>query len=70
MSANGAPEESGAEFLYHVKRTILDFNEDKSGATQTTDVLGTFTELPVAKVAARSALASEGYLKDDFEVYE
>jgi hypothetical protein len=70
MSANGAPEESEAEFLYHVKRTILDFHEDKSGATQTTDVLGTFTELPVAKVAARSALASEGYLKDDFEVYE
>jgi hypothetical protein len=70
MSANGAPEESGAEFLYHVKRTILDFHEDKSGATQTTDVLGTFTELPAAKVAARSALASEGYLKDDFEVYE
>jgi len=70
MSANGAPEESGAEFLYHVKRTILDFHEDKSGATQTTDVLGTFTDLAAAKAAARSALASEGYLKDDFEVYE
>jgi hypothetical protein len=70
MSANGVPEESGAEFLYHVKRTILDFHEDKSGATQITDVLGTFTDLAAAKAAARSALASEGYLKDDFEVYE
>ena len=30
----------------------------------------TFTDLSAAKAAARSALASEGYLKDDFEVYE
>lgn len=68
-TANGAP---GAvpEFLYHVKRTITDFAEDKSGATRTTDVLGTFTSLPAAKVAANGALASEGYIKDDFELLE
>jgi len=56
--------------LYHVKRTITDFHSDPSGATRTTDILGTFTNLIAAKNAARSALASEGYLKDDFEVYE
>ena len=58
------------EFLYHVKRTIIDLLKDSSGATRTTDVLGTFTNLIAAKNAARSALASEGYLKDDFEKYE
>lgn len=58
------------EFLYHVKRTITDYHEDKSGATRITDVLGTFTDLHAAKLAARSALASEGYLKDDFDTFE
>jgi hypothetical protein len=66
MAANG----TAPEFLYHVKRTITDFHEDKSGATRTTDVLGSFTDLKAAKAAAYSALASEGYLKDDFELYE
>lgn len=64
-----APEQE-SEFLYHVKRTVTDFHEDKSGATRMTDILGTFTDLPAAKLAAHSALASEGYLKDDFELYE
>lgn len=68
MATNGTGEAS--EFLYHVKRTIIDFAEDKSGATQITDILGTFTELTAAKSAARSGLASEGYVKDDFETYE
>lgn len=57
------------ELLYHVKRTITDFHEDKSGATRTTDILGTFTDLQAAKGAAFSALASEGYVKDDFELH-
>ena len=69
MATNGTTGPA-SEFLYHVKRTITDFKNDKSGATQATDVLGTFTELAAAKSAARSALASEGYTKDDFEVYE
>jgi len=69
MATNGT-EGAQSEFLYHVKRTITDFSEDKSGSTQTTDILGTFTELAAAKSAARSALASEGYLKDDFETCE
>jgi hypothetical protein len=66
--ANGTSE--APEFLFHVKRTIIDYAEDKSGATQTTDILGTFTELTAAKNAALAGLASEGYVKDDFEVYE
>jgi hypothetical protein len=66
MSAN----ESSSELLFHVKRTITDFHEDKSGATRTTDILGTYTDLKVAKAAARSALASEGYIGDDFDVCE
>jgi len=71
MSATAAAtNEAEAEFLYHIKRTITDFAEDKSGATRTTDILGTFTDLAAAKIAARGALASEGYIKDDFETLE
>lgn len=69
MAANGT-NGSTEEFLYHVKRTITDFADDKSGATRTTDILGTFTSLAAAKAAAHGALASEGYIKDDFEVLE
>ncbi len=63
-------EEEIPELLYHVKRTFIDYREDPTGATRITDVLGTFTDLHAAKLAANAALASEGYLKDDFEVYE
>jgi hypothetical protein len=71
MMATEIPNEGEIlELLYHVKRTIIDYLDDKSGATRTTDILGTFTDLATAKAAARSALSSEGYTKDDFEVYE
>jgi hypothetical protein len=63
-------ENEAQDMLFHVKRTVTDFAEDKSGATRTTDILGTFTDLTAAKNAARSALASEGYLKDDFATFE
>jgi len=59
-----------SDLLYHVKRTITDYLNDKSGATRTTDILGTYTDLAAAKAAARAGLASEGYIKDDFEVLE
>jgi hypothetical protein len=68
MAKNGTTE--APEFLFHIKRTITDFADDKSGATRITDILGTFTSLAAAKSAAYSALASEGYIKDDFEVLE
>lgn len=61
---------SESEFLYHVKRTITDFAEDKSGATRNIDILGTYTDLAAAKAAARAGLASEGYIEDDFESLE
>lgn len=70
METDVAKQNDIAELLYHVKRTIIDFAHDRSGATQTTDILGTFTDLATAKAAARSVLATEGYLKDDFEMYE
>ncbi len=70
MAANGLEVNGIPEFLYHVKRTIIDYADDKSGATRTVDVLGTFTDLAAAKAAAQSALSSEGYIKDDFEVLE
>jgi hypothetical protein len=69
MAANGTNGAS-EEYLFHVKRTIADYADDKSGATRTTDILGTFTSLAAAKTAAYGALASEGYIKDDFEVLE
>lgn len=67
MAENGSLED---EFLYHIKRTIIDFAQDRSGATRTIDILGTFTDLNAAKNAAREALASEGYNRDDFETFE
>jgi len=68
--ATDVTKQDAPELLYHVKRTVVDFAHDKSGATQITDILNTFTDLAAAKAAARSALASEGYVKDDFETYE
>ncbi|OBT42142.1 hypothetical protein VE00_08302 [Pseudogymnoascus sp. WSF 3629] len=70
METDVANQNDSLELLYHVKRAIIDFAQDKSGATQTTDIFGTFTDLAAAKAAARSALPSEGYLKDDFVEYE
>jgi hypothetical protein len=65
-----AAQKEVPEFLYHIKRTVTDYHEDKSGATRLVDILGTFTDLTAAKKAAFSALASEGYLRDDFEFFE
>jgi hypothetical protein len=70
MATNIANQNGVSELLYHVNRTIIDFARDKSGATQTTDVFGTFTDLAAAKAAARSVLPSEGYSKEDFTQYE
>jgi len=59
-----------SDLLYHVKRTIIRYDEDPSGATRDVDILGTFTDLAAAKAAANAGLASEGYLKSDFDIYE
>jgi len=70
MATDIAAEDSAPELLYHVKRTIIDYALDESGASQTTDILNTFTDLVAAKSASYSALFSEGYIKDDFVIYE
>lgn len=59
-----------SDLLYHIKRTITDYAADKSGATRTTDILGTFTDLHAAKEAALKSLEKEGFKKDDFELYK
>jgi hypothetical protein len=46
-----------SELLYHVKRTIIRYDEDPSGATRDIDILGTFTDLVAAKAAANAGLA-------------
>ncbi|PVH76143.1 hypothetical protein DL98DRAFT_465507 [Cadophora sp. DSE1049] len=58
-----------SDLLYHVKRTIIRYDEDPSGATRDVDILGTFTDLAAAKAAANAGL-SVSYLKTDFDVYE
>jgi len=70
MTARIPDQKDDHQLLYHVKRTINDFSQDLSGATQTTDILNTFTNLDAAKSAALTSLFSQGYLKDDFIKYE
>ncbi|KAH7397571.1 hypothetical protein BKA64DRAFT_708257 [Cadophora sp. MPI-SDFR-AT-0126] len=59
-----------SDLLYHIKRTIIRYDKDSSGATRDVDILGTFTDLAAAKDAADVALASEGYLPADFDIYD
>ena len=59
-----------SEFLFHLKRTIIDYHLDPSGATQIIDILGTYVDLRAAKDASLKALYSEGFLRDDFRKCE
>ena len=61
---------NASDNLYHIKRTIIDPSQDLTNSARTVDILGSYTDLPSAKYAARTALLSEGYLADDFEVYQ
>jgi hypothetical protein len=70
MTASIPDQKDDHQLLYHVKRTIIDFSQDPSGATQTTDILNTFTNLDAAKSVALASLFNQGYLKDDFTKYE
>ncbi|KAH8812084.1 hypothetical protein F5884DRAFT_302448 [Xylogone sp. PMI_703] len=63
-------ETTTSDVLYNVKRTIIDYMTDPSGATQITDVLATFTLLPPAKEFAYKCLDKSGYKQDDFDVWE
>ncbi|KAH8598375.1 hypothetical protein B0O99DRAFT_614989 [Bisporella sp. PMI_857] len=70
MSATMKGPNNALELLYHVKATMIDFPNDSSGATRTTDILGTYVDLAAAKTAACSALLNQGYKEDDFVSYE
>jgi hypothetical protein len=69
MASDGTNGNAANDLLYHVKRIITNFHSDMSGATRTTDILGTYTSLLAAKSAARTVLEHEGYTKDDFAYY-
>jgi hypothetical protein len=60
------PEEN----LYHLKRTMIDYHKDPSGATQDVRICRTYTDLHAAKAAARYALFNEGYEMDWFPTFE
>jgi hypothetical protein len=61
---------STSENLYHVKRTLIDYAKDISGATQSVDIRATFTDLAAAKSFARKALFEEGYEREWFDEYQ
>ena len=52
-----------SDLLYHVKRTIIRYDEDPSGATRDVDILGTFTDLAAAKAAANAGLAVSNHIQ-------
>lgn len=65
MATNDTPDQ-----LFSIKRTIINYLQDESGATRYIDILGTYSKLEAAKAAARTALPDEGYIKDDFPIYD
>jgi len=70
MSATTESQNNTSEYLYHVKSTMIDYPGDKSGATRSTEILGTYVDLAAAKAAASSALFNQGFKEDDFVTYE
>jgi hypothetical protein len=60
-------QDNAPELFYHVKRTIIDFPQDKSGATEATDIICTFTD---PEAADRPDLPVKGYPENDFVDYE
>ncbi|KAH8800514.1 hypothetical protein F5884DRAFT_629427, partial [Xylogone sp. PMI_703] len=58
------------KFLYHVKQIVTIYAKDRSRATQTVNILNTFTSLPVAKAVIRSGLSGKNYLRKDFKLYK
>jgi hypothetical protein len=71
MGNNTTREPTGEvpDLLYHTLLTVIDFNEDTSGYTQSTYPLGTHTSLPAVKTFAAHALEELNYRPDDFAEY-
>lgn len=53
------------DHLHYVLQTIIDYNKDRTGAEQTTEVEGTYVKRSDAMIAAKGLL-----LKSDFEEYD
>jgi hypothetical protein len=69
MASNGTDTPS-EDLLYHIKCEIINYHEDKSGATRSTDIYGTYISLPAAKATALTCLKTAGFLPSDFDIYE
>jgi len=59
-----------ADTLYTIKTTLKDLHRDPSGALQQVQIAGTYTSLPAAKEAAKTALYKLGYSKEDLPTYD
>jgi len=55
--------------IYHIIRTVTDFRRDKSGCLRSTDILGTYSDLAVAKATARKALTAVNSDRDWYTEY-
>ena len=55
--------------LYHVKSIVINFYTDPTDAIQKVEIVGTYTDLAEAKVAAKKAFFDLGYRADLFEEY-
>ncbi|KAH6951168.1 hypothetical protein BKA56DRAFT_605981 [Ilyonectria sp. MPI-CAGE-AT-0026] len=64
MTTNDVPE-----LLYHTTLAVIDYQEDPSGATRSTYVLGTHSTLEAAKAFATSSLQGLKYEPNDFSEY-
>lgn len=60
---------SGCDHLHYVLQTKTDYNQDKSGAFQTTDIEGCYVHRAAALKAAREALSGLGG-RDAFSQYD
>lgn len=58
------------ETLYTIKTTLTDYHHDPSGALTQVQIAGTYTSLSEAKEAAKTALYTLGYSKEDVPTYE
>jgi hypothetical protein len=58
---------TGTDHLHYVLQTTVDYNQDRSGAVQSTDIIGTFL---VRKTALNAALTCLQEDKDRFVQYE
>ncbi|KAH2451230.1 hypothetical protein KXW63_006215 [Aspergillus fumigatus] len=59
-----------SEYLYHIVLTISHLTKNPNNLVEKVRVLGSYTTLPAAKVAAHSCLFDAGYEREFFTKYE